>query len=64
MASRLIALVEHPAREGDSTVDVETRRRIGAKPGRKGRAADRVPGLFDASDGTADAEATAEEADG
>jgi hypothetical protein len=47
MASRLIALVEHPAREGDTTVDVETRRRIGAKPGRKGRGADRVPGLFD-----------------
>jgi len=49
MASRLIALVEHPAREGDTTVDVETRRRIGAKPGRKGRAADKVPGLFDVS---------------
>jgi hypothetical protein len=49
MASRLIALVEHPAREGDTTVDVETRRRIGAKPARKGRAAEPVPGLFDAS---------------
>ena len=49
MASRLIALVEHPAHEGDTTVDVETRRRIGAKPGRKGRAAERVPGLFDAA---------------
>ena len=32
MASRLIALVEHPAREGDATVDVVTRRRMGAKP--------------------------------
>ena len=53
MASRLIALVEHPAREGDTTVDVETRRQIGAKPGRKGRTPDRVPGLFDASDSTA-----------
>ena len=31
MASRLIALVEHPAREGDTTVEVLTRRRIGAK---------------------------------
>jgi hypothetical protein len=30
MSSRLIALVEHPAREGDETrVDVTTRRRIG-----------------------------------
>jgi hypothetical protein len=30
MSSRLIALVEHPAREGDDTrVDVTTRRRIG-----------------------------------
>jgi hypothetical protein len=49
MASRLIALVEHPAREGDTTVDVETRRRIGAKPaGRRGRP-DQAPGLFDVS---------------
>ena len=31
MASRLIALVEHPALEGDSAgVDVSTRRRLGA----------------------------------
>ena len=50
MASRLIALVEHPAREGDTTVDVETRRRIGAKSGgRRGRGADQTPGLFDVS---------------
>ncbi len=28
MASRLIALVEHPAMEGDGSVDVTTRRRI------------------------------------
>ena len=32
MASRLIALVEHPAQEGDQgRVDVTTRRRMGAK---------------------------------
>ena len=50
MASRLIALVEHPAREGDTTVDVETRRRIGAKSGgRRARGADQTPGLFDVS---------------
>jgi hypothetical protein len=48
MASRLIALVEHPAREGDTTVDVVTRRRIGAKEPRSARAAERTPGLFDA----------------
>lgn len=31
MASRLVALVEHPAAEGDGAgVDVETRRRMGA----------------------------------
>jgi hypothetical protein len=53
MANRIIALVEHPAREGDSTVDVVTRRRIGARDGgRSGgaereRAAERTPGLFD-----------------
>ena len=48
MASRLIALVEHPAREGDTTVEVVTRRRIGAKEpaGRRGRA-EPTPGLFD-----------------
>src|SRR5512143_3282966 len=38
MASRLIALVEHPAQEGDETrVDVSTRRRIGsARAGARG----------------------------
>ena len=47
MASRLIALVEHPAREGDTTVEVTTRRRIGAKePGARARR-DSGPGLFD-----------------
>ena len=30
MASRLVALVEHPATEGDSSVDVTTRRRMSA----------------------------------
>ena len=49
MASRLIALVEHPAREGDTTVDVETRRRIGAKSGGRKSRADQTPGLFDVS---------------
>jgi hypothetical protein len=29
MASRLIALVEHPAQEGGARVDVSTRRRLG-----------------------------------
>lgn len=33
MASRLIALVEHPAAESDGGVEVETRRRMG-EPGR------------------------------
>jgi hypothetical protein len=49
MASRLIALVEHPAREGDSTVEVVTRRRLGAKDGSGGRGGRRepTPGLFD-----------------
>jgi hypothetical protein len=47
MASRLIALVEHPAREGDTTVEVTTRRRIGAKePAGRGRR-EGGPGLFD-----------------
>jgi hypothetical protein len=33
MANRLVALVEHPALEGDgSRVDVETRRRMGREP--------------------------------
>src|SRR5207244_7433995 len=44
MASRLIALVEHPRIEGNSAgVDVSTRRRISAaeedRPGRRGRSA-------------------------
>jgi len=30
MASRLIALVEHPAHESESAVDVTTRRRMGS----------------------------------
>lgn len=30
MANRLIALVEHPALESDTSVDVETRRRMGS----------------------------------
>jgi hypothetical protein len=39
MASRLIALVEHPATEGDSAgVDVTTRRRLGAAGTRSRRA--------------------------
>src|SRR4051794_40643001 len=46
MASRLIALVEHPAREGE-TVEVETRRRMGTKPPTAPRA-EPVAGLFDA----------------
>lgn len=50
MASRLIALVEHPAREGEATVDVVTRRRMGATaPG--GRRAERTPGPFDGDEG-------------
>lgn len=60
MASRLIALVEHPAREGDTTVDVVTRRRIGAKEDgsrRPARSTDRTPGLFDANAAPDDAEA-------
>ena len=54
MASRLIALVEHPAREGDSTVEVKTRRRIGAKEpgGRRGRG-ESAPGLFDEGEAAA-----------
>ena len=36
MASRLVALVEHPALEGNGGgVDVETRRRMGTEQGRK-----------------------------
>ena len=55
MANRIIALVEHPAREGDTTVDVVTRRRIGARESggrRSDRAPERAPGLFDAADET------------
>ena len=38
MASRLIALVEHPAAEGDGAgVDVTTRRRLGATGSREAR---------------------------
>lgn len=37
MANRLIALVEHPALESDSSVDVETRRRMGAPDGARPR---------------------------
>jgi hypothetical protein len=41
MASRLIALVEHPALEAGASVEVTTRRRLGgpdrARPGRGGR---------------------------
>ena len=56
MASRLIALVEHPAREGDSTVEVTTRRRIGAKEpgGRRGARGEPTPGLFDEGDAAAE----------
>ena len=55
MASRLIALVEHPAREGDSTVEVTTRRRIGAKEpaGRRGGRGESTQGLFDESEPSA-----------
>lgn len=56
MASRLIALVEHPAREGE-TVEVETRRRIGARPASSGRGRAGEPavaGLFDAAAPDAD----------
>jgi hypothetical protein len=62
MASRLIALVEHPAREGDTTVEVLTRRRIGAKePGaRRVRGAEKTPGLFDESAAAAGDDAAAE----
>jgi hypothetical protein len=54
MASRLIALVEHPAHEADSTVDVVTRRRMGARQP-SGRRAEGGPGLFDVSAGDDDA---------
>ena len=56
MASRLVALVEHPANEADDArVDVVTRRRLGtADPERRplaGRGAEPVAGLFDAAVG-------------
>ncbi len=35
MANRLIALVEHPALESDTSVDVETRRRMGSSRPRR-----------------------------
>lgn len=41
MASRLVALVEHPAREADAKVDVSTRRRLGSVVA--GNEADRKP---------------------
>jgi hypothetical protein len=37
MANRLIALVEHPALESDTSVDIETRRRMGATDGARPR---------------------------
>ena len=45
MASRLVALVEHPALEGNGAgVDVETRRRMGGETGRgRTRRADLAP---------------------
>ena len=43
MASRLIALVEHPAQEGDGAgVDVTTRRRLGGAELARGRRAAQV----------------------
>jgi hypothetical protein len=49
MANRLVALVEHPAIEGDgSRVDVETRRRMGSDSSgarSRGRAAQAEPGI-------------------
>lgn len=51
MASRLIALVEHPARESDDArVEVTTRRRLGAREragGKRRTAAPGQPALFD-----------------
>jgi hypothetical protein len=38
MANRLIALVEHPALESDTSVDVETRRRMGSSRTRRSTA--------------------------
>jgi hypothetical protein len=46
MASRVVALVEHPALEGDgSRVEVETRRRMTSADGRGRRGRDTVVGL-------------------
>ena len=46
MANRLVALVEHPALEGDGArVDVETRRRMGADAGRSRSRAASEPGV-------------------
>ena len=42
MANRLIALVEHPAAESDTGVDVETRRTIGATRARRSSATEPV----------------------
>jgi hypothetical protein len=45
MASRVVALVEHPAIEGDGArVEVETRRRMGAGEGRGPRTREAQPG--------------------
>ncbi len=38
MANRLIALVEHPARDSDGSVDVETRRRMSGGKSRQAHA--------------------------
>jgi hypothetical protein len=58
MSSRLIALVEHPARESDDArVEVTTRRRLGAQGGprrRRGAAPDQ-PALFGAHEKSVDA---------
>lgn len=66
MANRLVALVEHPAVEGDgSRIDVETRRRMGGEPrAGRGRGGQADPGVrqltvlgeADAADGSADGE--------
>ena len=44
MASRLVALVEHPAQEGDGAgVDVQTRRTLGASRARRADASPDAP---------------------
>jgi hypothetical protein len=40
MANRLVALVEHPAQESDTGVDVETRRTMGTTRGRRAGTSD------------------------